>query len=255
MTQPVRYDLVDGVATITMDNPEGRNRLTVASMSLLLEFLDRAAADDAARVIVLTATGNTFCAGADMSEARSGGFAQGLDVLARVYAAMIEHPKPIIARVQGHVAGGGNGLVAASDISVAARDAKFAFTEVRVGASPAIVSVVCLMRMNRIDASELLLTGERVAAERVVKAGLVTKAVEPQDLDAAVAAYVDAFMLCGPQALASTKLLLRQVPYMGINEALEWTKSVSVERFGSSEAVEGMSAFLEKRPPAWAPQS
>ena len=119
----VRYEVADSVATITLDRPESRNRLDAAGMAALADALDRAATDDSVRVVVLTGTGSTFCAGADLSAAVSGdaaGFAgSGPDALVRVLTAMLEHPKPIIARVQGHVAGGGNGLVAACDIAVA----------------------------------------------------------------------------------------------------------------------------------------
>ena len=256
MSEPVRYELVNGVATITMDNPEARNRLTVDGMRLLQRHLETAAADETVRVVVLTGSGNTFCAGADLANATAGGgFADGLQALATLLTTMLDHPKPIISRVQGHVAGGGNGLIAASDISIAVEEAKFAFSEVRVGAAPAVISVVCLMRMNRIDASELLLTGERVSAERVVKAGLVTRAVETDALDATVRSYVDSFVQCGPIALANTKKLIRNVPYMGIDEAFTWTTELSAGLFSSPEAQEGMSAFLAKRPAAWVPQT
>jgi methylglutaconyl-CoA hydratase len=166
---------------------------------------------------------------------------------------MLDHPKPIIGRVQGHVAGGGNGLVAACDLAIASEDARFAFTEVRVGVAPAIISVVCLQVMHRRDAQELLLTGERVSAHRVLSAGLVTQVVEPEALDAAVAAYVDQLVQGGPEAIARTKELLRRVPAMPREDAFAWTAEVSAGLFTSSEAREGMTAFLEKRKPEWAP--
>jgi methylglutaconyl-CoA hydratase len=166
---------------------------------------------------------------------------------------MLDHPKPIIGRVQGHVAGGGNGLVAACDIAVASADARFAFSEVRVGVAPAIISVVCLQVMHRRDAQELLLTGERASAERVHAAGLVTQVVEAEGLDAAVAAYADQLVQGGPEAVARTKELLRRVPAMTREDAFAWTAEVSAGLFTSAEAREGMTAFLEKRKPEWAP--
>jgi methylglutaconyl-CoA hydratase len=209
------------------------------------------------RVVVLTGSGTTFCSGADLAgavAATSGGFASGgTSGLVDVLVAMLDHPKPIIARVQGHVAGGGNGLVAACDVAVASADARFAFSEVRVGVAPAIISVVCLQVMHRRDAQELLLTGERVSAERVHAAGLVTRVVETDALDAAVAAYVDQLRLGGPEALARTKELLRRVPAMTRDDAFAWTAEVSAGLFTSVEAREGMTAFLEKRKPEWAP--
>lgn len=252
MTDPVLLDVADGVATITLNRPDAKNRLDSEGMSRLHEYLVATAHDDAVRVVVLTGSGNTFCAGADLSgalQARDGGFAAGS--LVDVLTAMLDHPKPIIGRVQGHVAGGGNGLVAACDIAIAAADARFAFSEVRVGVAPAIISVVCLEVMHRRDAQELLLTGERVTAERVLRAGLLTSVVESEGLDAAVAAYVDQLRRGGPEAVRMTKELLRRVPTSTRDEAFTWTAEVSAGLFGSAEARAGMSAFLEKRDPPW----
>lgn len=253
----VRYEVAGSVATITLDRPESRNRLDAAGMAALADALDRAASDDAVRVVVLTGTGSTFCAGADLSAAVSGdaaGFAgSGPQALVRVLTAMLEHPKPIIARVQGHVAGGGNGLVAASDIAVSTADARFAFSEVRIGVAPAVISVVCLQVMHRRDAQELLLTGERVDAERALRAGLLTAVAPEEGLDAMVAGYVEALRAGGPQALARTKELLRRIPAVSIDEGFTITAQMSAELFASDEARVGMTAFIEKRLPEWAP--
>lgn len=255
MSDPgVRYAVEGAVATVTLDRPEQRNRLDVPGLTALAESLERASVDSAVRVIVLTGTGTTFCAGADLSAAAGEGFAGGgPDALVRVLATMLDSPLPIIARVQGHVAGGGNGLVAACDIAVASADARFAFSEVRVGVAPAVISVACLQVMHRRDAQELLLTGERVDAERALRAGLVTAVVPADELDARVRAYVDALALGGPDAVARTKELLRRVPAMERDEAFAVTAALSAQAFSSDEAREGMTAFLEKRPPAWAP--
>ena len=255
--QPVTYAVADGVATITLNRPDAKNRLDVEAMGMVREFLAEASGDDAVRVIVLTGSGTTFCSGADLAgavAATEGGFAAGgTSGLVSLLADMLDHPKPLIARVQGHVAGGGNGLVAACDIAVASADAKFAFSEVRVGVAPAIISVVCLQVMHRRDAQELLLTGERVTAERVLRAGLITSVVETDALDAAVQGYVDALLLAGPEAVSNTKDLLRRVPAMTRDDAFAWTAEMSAGLFTSAEAREGMTAFLEKRKPTWAP--
>lgn len=257
MSAPVTCTVTDRVATITLNRPDAKNRLDAESMALLLEHLRATADDPSVRVVVLTGSGTTFCSGADLAgavAATSGGFASGgTSGLVDVLVAMLDHSKPIIARVQGHVAGGGNGLVAACDIAIASDDARFAFSEVRVGVAPAIISVVCLQVMHRRDAQELLLTGERVSAQRVFDAGLVTQVVEADALDAAVAAYVDQLRLGGPEAMARTKELLRRVPAMSRDDAFAWTAELSSGLFTSTEAREGMTAFLEKRKPEWAP--
>jgi methylglutaconyl-CoA hydratase len=252
----VRYEVVDGVATITLDSPETRNVLNAASLPPLREHLADAAADDAVRVVVLTGEGGTFCAGADLAGASSDaeGFAgSGPQALVGVLEAMLDHPKPIVARVQGHVAGGGNGLVAAADLAVAVDTARFAFSEVRVGVAPAVISVVCLARMSPSHARELMLTGERVSAQRVLEAGLLTAVADAEGFDALVRSYVDQLLLGGPQALARTKELLRRVPTMPRDEAFAWTAEVSAGHFSSDEAREGMTAFFERRRPSWAP--
>ena len=249
----VRYEVAGGVATVTLDRPESRNRLDAEGMAARVAALESAAVDDGVRVVVLTGTGSTFCAGADLSAATSvDGFAgSGPQALVAVLTAMLEHPKPIVARVQGHVAGGGNGLVAACDVAVASADARFAFSEVRLGVAPAVISVVCLQVMHRRDAQELLLTGERVDALRVQRAGLVTSVVPADALDAAVADVVTMLAAGGPQALKQTKELIRRVPRLPLDEAFAHTAAVSSGLFSSDEAREGMTAFLEKRSPSW----
>jgi methylglutaconyl-CoA hydratase len=252
----IRYGVSAGVAEIAIDNPERRNVLDAASIAGMRAALADAAADDAVRVVVLTGTGNTFCAGADLAGATSAdadSFAgSGPRALVGLLEDLLDHPKPTIAKVQGHVAGGGNGLVAACDLAVVADNAKFAFSEVRVGVAPAVISVVCLAKLHPADAHELLLTGERVTAARVLQAGMVNRVVAPEALDAEVATVVAQLAKGGPQALAATKELLRKVPTMSRTEAFGWTADLSAGLFASDEAREGMTAFLTRTKPPWA---
>ena len=244
-----------GVGTITLNRPDQKNRLDPAAMQSLIAHINTAAADASVRSIVLTGTGTTFCAGADLLaavNAEEGGFTgSGPERLATVLTTMLDCPKPIIAKVQGHVAGGGNGLIAACDLAVASADARFAFSEVRVGVAPSVISVVCLAVMHRRDAQELLLTGERVDADRVLRAGLITAVVPAGGLYAAVSALTEQIRAGGPEAVANTKELLRRVPTMDRTDAFAWTAKKSAALFGSEEAREGMTAFLQKRPPSW----
>jgi enoyl-CoA hydratase/carnithine racemase len=251
----VRFQVDGALARLTLADHKARNVLTPAALRDLGAGLASAAADDSVRVVVLTGEGTTFCAGASLSEASDSDEdrGSGARLMVGLLEAMLTHPKPIVGRIQGHVAGGGNGLVACCDLSVAAASATFAFSEVRVGVAPAIISVPCLARMNPADARELLLTGERVSAERVARAGLVTSVAADEHLDSAVTALVDKLLLGGPTALARTKELLRRVPGLDRAAAFDWAAGLSAELFGSAEAHEGMSAFRERRLPAWAP--
>lgn len=245
------------VATITLNRAEAKNRLDVDAMRRMGDHLQSTADNPEVRVVVITGSGTTFCSGADLAgavAAAEGGFASGgAGGLVALLEAMLDHPKPLVARVQGHVAGGGNGLVAACDIAVASADARFAFSEVRVGVAPAIISVVCLQVMHRRDAQELLLTGDRVVASRALQAGLLTSVAEAHALDTAVQGYVDALLMGGPEALRNTKDLLRRVPALSRDDAFAWTSQMSAGLFTSEEAREGMTAYLEKRKPEWAP--
>jgi methylglutaconyl-CoA hydratase len=278
--EAVRYEVAGRVATLTMDQPQNRNALTPALLNGLADGLAAAVADPAVRVIVLTNTGPAFCAGADLSGAGSavvapsgggsavvapsgGGSAVvapsggGSAVVAPragltdVLAAIQDSPKPVLARIGGHCMGGGVGLAAACDISLASDTARFGFTEVRVGVAPAIISVVCLPRLRRGDALELFLSGERFSAERAAAVGLITRAVPAAALDAEVAAMTDKLLTGGPAALAAAKRLVYTVPGMTRAEAFSWAGELSGALFASDEAAEGMAAFREKRPPSW----
>ncbi len=255
----VLLEVSGAVATITMNRPEARNMLTASGMALLAEHLRTAGADPAVRVIVLTGSGNTFCSGADLRGASAADAASftgsGPGALVEVLEAIMDNPKPVIAKVQGHVAGGGNGLVAAADLAVAVESAKFAFSEVRLGLAPAVISVVCLARMHRADAQELLLTGERVPAGRMVTAGMVNRVVPDEALDAAVAGWVAALTAGGPEALTHTKELLRVVPGMPRSDGFAHTAALSAQLFASAEAQAGMMAFLSRQPAPWIQQA
>lgn len=163
-------------------------------------------------------------------------------------------PKPYVGRIAGHCVAGGMGLAAAMDISIAPHEAKFGFTEVRLGLAPAMISALCLPKMSPADAASAFLRGNRFPAAEAARMGLITAAVESHRLDAAVGAAVADLLAGSPQGLAASKRLLERVPALGFDEALEWASSLSAELFASEEAAEGMAAFLEKRPPRWAPQ-
>jgi methylglutaconyl-CoA hydratase len=162
-------------------------------------------------------------------------------------------PKPYIGRIAGHCVAGGIGLAASLDISVAVDDAKFGFTEVRLGLTPAMISVVCLPKMRPAEARAAFLRGNRFSAAEAARLGLINAAVPADELDAEVDAIVADLLLGGPEALAASKQLLSEVPGMPVDEAFGWTAELSGRLFTSAEGREGMTAYLEKRPPSWAP--
>jgi methylglutaconyl-CoA hydratase len=248
----VDYSAGGGVATLTMDQPHNRNALTPALLDGLAGGLDAALADPAVRVVVLTHTGPAFCAGADLSGDGDPRAGPGTG-LAGLLAAIQDSPKPVVARIAGHCLGGGVGLAAACDTSVAGDGARFGFTEVRVGVAPAIISVVCLPKLRRGDALDLFLSGERVSAARAAQAGLITRAVPDAALDEEVTATAARLLAGGPAALAAAKRLVYSVPTMERGAAFAWATELSQSLFASPEAAEGMAAFREKRAPTWAP--
>lgn len=243
------YELAGGVATITLDRPESRNALSGELVDSLGDDLTRALADDAVRVIVLTNSGPAFCAGADLKGSEG---PRRWDLPA-VLQRMLDAPKPVVGRIAGHCLGGGVGLAAACDLSIAADDARFAFTEVRVGVAPAIISVVCLPKLRRADALELFLTGERITAERAAQVGLITRSAPRAELDGAVAAIVASLLAGGPGALAAAKDLVMRVPAMERDAAFTWAADVSARLFASAEAAAGIAAFRDKSRPPWVP--
>jgi len=243
------------VATLTMDQPHNRNALTPALLGGLADGIAAALADEAVGVIMLTHTGPAFCAGADLSSAGENKRSRRSKAvgLADVLEDIQDAPKPVLARIAGHCVGGGIGLAAACDISIAGTEARFAFTEVRVGVAPAIISVVCLPKIRRADALELFLSGERISAARAAEVGLITRAVPADELDADVAAVVGRLLAGGPSALAAAKRLVYTIPGMERKAAFTRTTELSQSLFASAEAAEGMAAFREKRLPSWAP--
>jgi methylglutaconyl-CoA hydratase len=248
----VRTGTAGAVATITLDSPHNANALSTALLTQLQDALDAAIRDAAVRVVVLTGAGKVFCAGADLKEARANPTG-ATALMAGVMALLWDSPKPVICRVNGAARAGGIGLVAASDIAVAADRATFAFSEVRIGVVPAVISVPCLRRMPSRAAAEYFLTGEVFGAGRAAEVGLVTAAVPERQLDAEVARYSAMLLRGAPGALAGTKSVLREARADSLAHELDRMAELSGRYFGSDEAREGMAAFAARRDPAWVP--
>ena len=248
-----RYETHDGAAWITLDRPEVRNAISAGLVVELYDHLEAAAADAAVRCIVLTGAGAAFCAGADLKNPPGQATPSGRVLpLSAVLTAMWEGPKPVIAAVNGSAFGGGLGLVAAADIVIAAEEAKFSFSEVRIGVIPAIISVVCLRKLGHHQGMRLFLTGDRFGGNQAVAYGLAHRAVPRDRLEAAVREEIELICRGGPKAVAECKRLVRQVPKLSLEQGFELTQEWSLRLFKSEEAAEGIAAFREKRTPRWA---
>ncbi len=249
---------VDGpAARLTLDSPHNRNALSTALVAQLHDGLRRAAADPAVRAVVLGHTGNTFCAGADLTEPSGASSGDPFDAAAARAAeltatlrAIVECPVPVIAALDGHVRAGGLGLVGACDIAVAGPRCTFALTEARIGVAPAIISLTLLPKLAPRAASRYFVTGETFKADRAAEIGLVTVATE--DVSGTVDELVAELAKASPQGLTASKSLTTAGVLSGFDRNAQRLAEESARLFVSAEAREGMLAFLEKRPPRWA---
>jgi methylglutaconyl-CoA hydratase len=247
----LQVEVAHGVATLTLDSPANRNALSRAMRAQLRAALDEALADDDVRVVVLDHTGRVFCSGMDLSEAAGGGAEQqGVREFPEILSAIRSSPKPVLAAVRGPARAGGVGLLAACDVVVAGTSSSFAFSEVRIGVVPAVISAVVLPRMLTHVAHRLMLTGEVFDAATAAAGGLVDLVAADDEVSDVVAGQVRALAAGAPAALAETKRLLRAgAPPLRFDELLE----LSARFFASEEGQEGIAAFREKRPARWVP--
>ncbi|MDT0260395.1 enoyl-CoA hydratase-related protein [Jatrophihabitans lederbergiae] len=248
----VRYDVTGPVATLTLDAPARRNAFSADLLAAFRRHLDTAESDPAVRTVVLSHTGPIFSSGMDLTmvtdvPAEDQPIVAFPALLQRVW----EFAKPVIARVDGKARAGGIGLIAACDLAVAAEHADFAFTEVRLGLVPAVISVPLLPRLLPRAALELCLTAETFGAARAREIGLLNSVVS--DVDAEVARYTGLLRLCEPNALAGTKAMLRR-DRAGISMAADFAamSALSARYFASPQGQEGIAAFAAKRAPSWA---
>ena len=245
------YENCETIAWITLNRPDARNALSPELVDELYDHLVAANADANVRAIVITGAGTAFCAGADLKRTRGSPAGSAKNSYDAVLSAMWNSDKPIIAAVNGYAFAGGLGLVAASDIVIASTSAVFSFSEVRIGAIPAMISVVCLRKIGTHHGMRLFLTGERFDGDQAVNYGLAHRAVAPENLLSAVQEMIDAICLGGPNAIVECKKLVRLVPTLSVEEGFRQTKDWSKRVFETEEAAEGMKAFAEKRPPHW----
>ena len=246
------YEIKNGAAWITLNRPQNRNALSAVLVSELYDHLLAANEDRAVRSIVVTGTDPAFCAGADLKRPPGASIDGRRSVpYPRVLTTILESPKPVIAAVNGAAFAGGLGLVGAADIVVAAEEAKFSFSEVRIGVIPAVISVVCIPKLGTHHAMRLFVTGARFTGAEAVAMGLAHRAVPRAVLEGAVDEELDMINRGGPNAVVECKKLVRRVPQLSTEAGFEETAEWSGRMFRSEEAAEGMAAFREKRDAKW----
>lgn len=250
-TELVHLSTCGAVATITLDSPRNRNALSRQLVEELLARLAAATAASDVRVVVLTHTGTTFCAGADVKEAVRDGMERGTRALLDLLRAVAAAPLPVIALVHGHVRAGGMGLVGACDVALVSDGSSFAFTEALLGLAPAIISLTTRSRLTERNASWLYLSGATFLGPEAARYGLVSASVASEELEAELGRRTAQLQTVSPQGLRETKALLNAPLLAAIDADGPRLVQLSARLFASPEAREGMMAFRERRVPSW----
>lgn len=254
----IRFQREGPIARVTLARPDVRNAFDEVLIDELTRTFLSFADDRDTRVVVLAGDGPVFCSGADIAWMRRAGTwsktenETDAERMARMLHTIDECEKPVVAVVQGAAIGGGVGLVAASDIAVAAEDAVFSLAEVKLGILPSVISPYVLRAIGTRQARRWFLTGERFGAEEARRIGLVHETVPAGELGAACERMIGTLLTSAPEAVAIAKRLIGEVAGSSPEEAMPVTVRTIAERRASDEAREGLTAFLEKRPPAWA---
>jgi len=247
-----------GIATLTLNRPDKHNALNAQMIAEVTQAVAELAADRAIRAVVLTGAGKSFCAGGDLgwmreqtTATRAGRIAEATR-LALMLKALNELPKPLIGRVQGQAFGGGMGMMSVCDVTIAAIGPRFAFTEARLGLIPATISPYVVARMGLAHAREVFASARSFDAHEAVRLRLATRAVGPENLDAAVEAEVTPYLTVSPGAAAASKALLFRLARPIDAATIEMTATALTDQWESEEAAAGIAAFFERRPAPWA---
>ena len=242
---------------VTLSRPEVHNAFNERLIAELREVFERLDGDDQTRAVVLAGEGPSFCAGADLNWMRASleythdeNVADALR-MADMFRAIDNCRHPVIGRIHGASLGGGSGLTAVCDIAIAAEDARFGFTEARLGIAPAVISPFVLRKIGQSHARALFVTAERFDAARALAIGLVHRVVPAAELDAAVAATLRHIAQSGPAGVRAGKLMAKTVPSLPDDEAREMTAATIAGLRVGPEGQEGIRAFLEKRRAGW----
>ncbi|MFD6889033.1 enoyl-CoA hydratase family protein [Streptomyces sp. NPDC059957] len=234
-----------GLTTLTLDSPANRNALSATLVQELRTALAAEATAPATRAVVLTHTGTTFCAGADLKSP-----CDPADFLA-LLREIAELPKPVVARVTGHVRAGGLGLLGVCDIAAAGHGSTYAFTETHLGVVPAVISAPLLPRLDPRAAARYFLTAEVFDAAEATRIGLLTLHTTDADVDKVLAPVLEGLLKAGPEAVAATKRLVTAPVRAALERDGAALTELSARYFASAEAREGISARFERRDPSW----
>ncbi len=246
-----------GVATLTLNLADKHNALAPQMIDDLTAAAAALGADDAVRVVILTGAGKSFCAGGDLgwmraqfTATRDERIAETMK-LARMLQALNEMPKPVIGRINGQAYGGGMGMISICDIAIGSADAKFGFTEARLGLIPATISPYVVARMGEGMARCVFMSARLFGAGEACELGLLARVVSADELDGAVEAEVKPYLNCAPAAVAASKRLTRLLGVRLDDEVMERTAAALADAWETPEGQEGVTAFFEKRKPNW----
>ncbi|MGV3588172.1 MAG: enoyl-CoA hydratase/isomerase family protein [Adhaeribacter sp.] len=254
----VQYRTAERVAYITLNRPEKRNALNFEVVRQLKHAFDFAENDEACKVIVLQATGEVFCAGVDLAYMQTlaqNTFDENLydsSHLMQLFRQIYTLKKVVIAKVHGHAIAGGCGLASICDLVFAAPEAKFGYTEVKIGFVPAIVSVFLLSKIGEACTKQLLLTGDLVSAAKAQEIGLINYIIPAADLNQAVDDFAQ--KLCrenSAQSMEMIKEMLYRLPDMKLNRSLDYAAEMNALARGTADCQRGMAAFLQKEKFWW----
>jgi enoyl-CoA hydratase/carnithine racemase len=251
----LHLDMIPPVATLTINREKNRNAISPELIRAFLGYLDKLETDDSIRVLVVTGVGDkAFCSGADLSGAMHGDPENVLGVF-KEYASLIKRlvafPKPTVARVNGSCVAGGTGFMLACDIVIASRKARFGTPEVNVGLFPMMIGSLIFSHVLRKPAMEMMLLGELFDADKAREMGLVTRVVSPEYLDAEVKAVTETLASKSPLALKLGKKALMAIDTLSFDASVDYLATQLMAVMNTEDAVEGISAFIERRPPVF----